>query len=41
MRTSEERMDLIFQRTEEIQKEQKRSKKNNKERNSAGWKQDV
>ena len=33
MRTSEERMDLIFQRTEEIQKEQ--------QRNSAGWKQDV
>mgnify|MGYP006947103881 CR=1 FL=1 len=34
MRTSEERMDLIFQ-------EQKRSEKNNKERNNAGWKQDV
>ena len=27
MRTSEERMDLIFQRTEEIQKEQQRKKK--------------
>ena len=26
MRTSEERMDLIFQRTEEIQKEQQRKK---------------